>query len=359
MNTFDEDTLLRDSLYRIGATAPVPLADPLEDVRRGRRRVLRARLVATVGTVMAAGIIGIAGVALRPVITDRATDPAGSPTATSTSSVRRAESVAQALPSTFDLAINVMFERDGALAGVPDVVMRPMQATTDETITIWTTKAEQIDAGGDQELADVLARIQRSLDDMPKTRSDIDNTAETQVSGEAAYGALANDLFSLATHVPSVGDAEVDAEIEALGAIHPAFRSLGEERAIMMEVLTKKREHSLALDMPAEPIGEDDLASLASAEATWRRSLADFYTATSDPQRETLDRITLNTATDGAIGVPAHRAVNQVLSTGSLDRVTMTPEQYTGSYTELIRGLQKLFVAAANEIIDDLAALDR
>ncbi|NGN92948.1 hypothetical protein G5C66_09390 [Nocardioides sp. KC13] len=359
MNTFDDDTLLRDSLYRIGATAPVPLADPAEDVRRGRRRVRRTRLVATVGTVMAVGIIGIAGVALQPVIADRATDPAGSPTVTSTSSVRRAESVAQALPSTFDLAINVMFERDGALAGVPDVVMRPLQATTDEAITIWTAKAEQIDAGGDQELADVLGRIQQSLDGMPKTRSDIRDTARTQVAAAAAYGTLADDLLSLATLVPSVGDAEIDAQIEALGAIRPAFRSLGEERAIMMEALTKKREHSQALDMPAEPIGEDDLASLASAEATWRRSLADFYTATSERQREALDRITYNTASDGAIGVPAHRAVNQVLSTGSLDQVTMTPDAYTASCTELIRGLQKLFVAAANEIIDDLAALDR
>ncbi|MFE6645015.1 nitrate- and nitrite sensing domain-containing protein [Nocardioides sp. NPDC057772] len=357
MNTFDDDTQLRDGLYRIGATAPVPLADPAEDVRRGRRRVRRARLVATVGTVMAVGIIGIAGVALQPGIADRATDPAGSPAATSTSSVRRAESVAQALPSAFDLAINVMFERDGALAGVPDVVMRPLRATTDETITAWTAKAEQIDAGGDQELADVLARIQRSLDGMATTRSDIRDTTRTQVAA-AAYGTLADDLFSLARLVPSVGDAEIDAQIEALGAIRPAFRSLGEERAIMMEALTK-RQYSQTTGMSAEPISEGDLAALASAEATWRRSLADFYTATSERQRETLDRITFNTATDGAIGVPAHRAVNQILSTGSLDRVTLTPDAYTGSYTELIRGLQKLFVAAASEIIDDLAALDR
>ena len=357
MNIFDDDTLLRERLYRIGATVPVPLVDPSEDVRRGRRRVRRARLIATAGTVLAVGIIGIAGVALRPVVSDRATDPADAPTATSTSSVRRSESVAQALPSTFDLAINVMFERDGALAGVPDVVMRPLQATTDEAVTIWMAQAEQIDAGGDQELADVLARIQRSLDGMAKTRSDIRDTTQTQVAAEAAYGTLADDLFSLATLVPSVGDADIDAQIEALGAIRPAFRSLGEERAIMMEALTERR-HSQATGISAEPISEEDLAELASAEATWRRSLADFYTATSEVQRETLDRITYNTATDGAIGVPAHRAVNQVLSTGSLDRVTMTPDAYTASYTELIRGLQGLFVAAANEISDDLAALD-
>ena len=47
---------------------------------------------------------------------------------------RQAETVAQALPDTYNLAINILFERDGALAGVPEVVMRPLQQTTDESI---------------------------------------------------------------------------------------------------------------------------------------------------------------------------------------------------------------------------------
>lgn len=357
MNTFDDDTLLRDSLYRIGASAPVPHADPAEDVRRGRRRVLRARLVATAGTVLAVGIIGIAGVALRPMVTDRATDPAGSPTATSTSSVRRAESVAQALPATFDLAINVMFERDAVLAGAPDVVLKPMRNSTDEAIETWTAKAEEIDTDADPELANALSDIRQLLDGMPQLRSDI-GEGPTRVEGELAYGALSSDLLELATLVPSVGDAEVDAEIEALGNLHPAFESFGEERVIMMEALSRHQYSQTPGAESVEAIDDEELADLAEAEATWRRSLADFYTATSDRQRETLDRFTLNTATEGAIGVPAHRAVNMILSTGSLDRVTITPDAYTASGTELIRGLQKVAVAAAYEIIEDLGAVD-
>lgn len=353
MNTFDDDTLLRDRLYRIGATAPVPLADPAEDVRRGRRRVRRARLVATAGTVLAVGIIGIAGVALRPVVADRATDPAGSPTATSTSSVRRAESVAQALPSSLNLAIDLIFERAGTMAGVPDVVRRPMQASTDEAIITWSAKAEQIDASGNQELADLLSRIQQSLDGMAEMRSDILDKAETR-AGQVAYGALVNDLLAISTLVPWVGDAEIDSEIEALGSMQPAFGSLLEEQAIMTKALTKHAVSQAAGAVQAEPISREELVSLAAAEATWRRSLADFYNATSERQREALDQITYNTATDGAIGIPAHRAVNQVLTTSGLDRVTMTPDQYTQSWTELIRQLQELFVDATNEIIDDL-----
>ena len=357
MNTFDDDTLLRDRLYRIGATAPVPLANPAEDVRRGRRRMRRARLVATVGTVMAVGIIAITGVALRPVVADRATDPADAPTATSTSSVRQAESVAQALPNSLNLAINLIFEREGVLAGVPDVVLRPLQATTDEAITTWRATAEQIDVSGNPELADHLSRIQQSLDGMAETRSDLLDKAETQ-AGQKAYLALVNELLAVSTLVPPVGDSEIDSEIEALGNMQPAFDSLLEERAVMSNALAEREQSQAAGAVQAEPISKEDLDSLAAAEATWRRSLADFYTATSDRQRETLDRITYNTATDGAIGIPVHRAVNQVLSTGSLDRVTTTPDQYTASWTELIRGLQELFVAAANEIVDDLAEVD-
>jgi hypothetical protein len=355
MNTFDDDTLLRERLHDIGSTAPVPRSAPSEDVRRGRRRVLRTRLVATAGTVLAVGIIGIAGVALRPIVADRATDPAVSPT--STSSVRTAESVAQVLPSTIDLAINLTFERDGAEAGVPDVVMKPLQARTDEAITTWTAKAEQIDVGEDQALADAISDVRRSVDALPETRSKI-RTQESLLEGMLAYTALSNQLLEIATLVPRVGDAEIDAEIEALGRVHLMFESFNTERAIMMKALAKRQVAQAQGGALNKPLSNVELVELARAEATWRRSLADFYTATSERQRETLDQITYNTATDGAIGVPAHRAVNMVLSTGSLDRVTITPEAYAASRTELIRGLHELFIAAANEIIDDLAALD-
>ncbi|MFE3997168.1 nitrate- and nitrite sensing domain-containing protein [Nocardioides sp. YIM B13467] len=356
MNTFDDDTLLTERLHRIGVTAPVPRADPLEDVRRGRRRVFRARLVATAGTVLAVGIIGIAGVALRPLVADRATDPAVSPTSTSSSSVRRAESVAQALPSTFDLAINLIFERDAALAGAPDVVMRPVQEATDEAIVTWTAKAEQID-GGDQELADLASEIQRSLAALPETRS-MARTKETLLQGALALSALSEDVLAISTLVPYVGDAEIDDEIEALGHLGPAFRSLGTQRNIMMTALAKREAMQHAGAAGADALSKEEFAELARAEAEWRLSLSAIYTSSSEPQRDSLDQITINTASAGAVGVPAQRAVNQVLSTGNLGRVTMTPEQHAASCTELFRGLQKLAVAASNELIADLAEVD-
>ena len=356
MNTFDYDTLLADRLHRIGAAAPVPRPDLPGDVRRGRRRALRARLVATAGTVLAVGIIGIAGVALRPLVVDRATDPAESPTATSTSSVGRAESVAQVLPSTFDLAINLIFERDAALAGVPDVVMKPVQEATDEAILTWTAKAEQID-GGDQELAELASEIQQSLAALPETRS-MARTKETRLQGVLALSALSNDLLAIPTLVPYVGDAEIDDEIEALGHLGPAFRTLGTQRNIMVTALAKRGAMQHAGAAGADSLSKQEFAELARAEAEWRLSLSALYTSSSEPQRDSLDQITINTATDGAVGVPAQRAVNQVLTTGNLSRVTMTSEQHTASCTELIRGLQELSVAASNELIADLAEVD-
>jgi hypothetical protein len=273
--------------------------------------VLRARLIATAGTVLAVGIIGIAGVALRPMVTDRATDPAGSPTATSTSSVRRAESVAQALPSGFQLAIDLMLERHAALEGVPEVVLKRMHNLTDEAIGTWTAKVEEIDTGADPELANALSSIQQSLDGVAQLRSDI-REGPTRVEGELAYVALSNDLLAVASLVPSVGDAEVDAEIEALGAMPLALESFGEQRVVMTKALLRRQASQAAGAESVDHISAADLSSLAQAEATWRRSLADFYISTSDPQRESLDQITDGTSTEGAARVTAHRR-----STGS------------------------------------------
>ncbi|SDL09827.1 Nitrate and nitrite sensing [Nocardioides sp. YR527] len=356
MNTFDDDTLLRERLYRIGATAPVPPSDPSEDVRRGRRRARRARMLATAGTVLAVGIIGIAGVALRPLVADRATDPAVSPTSTSSSSVRRAESVAQVLPSTFSLAINLIFERDAALADVPDVVMKPIQEKTDEAVVTWTAKAEKVD-GGDQELADLASEIQQSLAALPETRSRA-RTKETRLQGVLALSALSSDVLAISTLVPYVGDAEIDDEIEALGHLGPAFRSLGEQRNIMVTALAKREALQRAGAAGADALSKQEFAELARAQAEWRLSLSALYASSSEPQRDSLDEITKNTATNGAVGVPAQRAVNQVLANGNLDRVTMTPDQHAQSCTELFRGLQELSVAAANELIADLAEVD-
>lgn len=356
MNTFDDDTLLRERLYRIGATVPVPLPDPSEDVRRGRRRVRSARLLTAAGTIMAAGIIAVAGVALRPLVADRATDPADSPTSTSSSSVRRAESVAQALPSTFGLAINLIFERDAALADVPNVVMKPIREQTDEAVVTWTAKAEKID-GGDQELADLVSEIQQSFAALPETRSMM-RTEETRLQGALALSALSNDLLAISTLVPHVGDTEIDDEIEALGHLGPAFQSFGTQKSLMAKALAKREVMRGTGAAGTDSLSKQELAELARAEAEWRLSLSALYTSSSEPQRDFLDEITKNTATNGAVGVPAQRAVNQVLTTGNLDRVTMTPDQHTASSTELIRGLQNVAFAAADELIDDLAEID-
>lgn len=356
MNTSD-DVLLGEGLYRLGATAPVPPSDPADDLRRGRRRALRGRVVAAAGTALAVAVLGVAGAALGPLASDRAADPAGSPTAPSSTSVRQAESVVKALPSTFDLAINLLLERDAAEASVPDVIMRPLQEQTDESVTTWTAKAEQIDVEADQPLADAISVARRSLDALPKTRTDV-RMQETLVEGLLAYSSLSDNLLTISTLVPVVGDAKIDAEIEALGHLRPAYESFGAERIIMRRALAE-REVAQANGLAGEmPLNKTQLAELRAAEATWRRSLADFYTATSEGQRKALDEITLDTASDGAIGVPAHRAVNILLSNGSLDGVTLTPDMYTESCTELIRGLQEVSVAAADEVAADLAAVD-
>ncbi|HEY9393336.1 MAG TPA: hypothetical protein VIP58_04340, partial [Nocardioides sp.] len=83
---------------------------------------------------------------------------------------RQAETVAQALPDTYNLAINILFERDGALAGVPEVVMRPLQQKTDESIEAWSAKAKEIDAGDDKDLENSIVEIQQALNGIDDLR---------------------------------------------------------------------------------------------------------------------------------------------------------------------------------------------
>ena len=183
-------------------------------------------------------------------------------------------------------------------------------------------------------------------------------TEEPRLQGALALSALSNDLLAISTLVPYVGDAEIDDEIEALGHLGPAFQSFGTQKTLMAKALAKREVMRGKGAAGADALSKQELAELARAEAEWRLSLSALYTSSSEPQRDYLDEITKNTATNGAIGVPAQRAVNQVLANGNLDRVTMTPDQHVASCTELFRGLQNLAVAAANELIDDLAEVD-
>ncbi|GGR56352.1 hypothetical protein GCM10010197_23750 [Nocardioides luteus] len=266
---------------------------------------------------------------------------------------RQAETVAQALPDTYNLAINILFERDGALGGVPDIVMRPLQQKTDESIEAWSAKAKEIDAGEDKDLENSIVEIQQALNGIDDLRSQIQQK-DTQVEAQLAYTTVMNNLFGISAQMPTLENDEVFSKISAIGNVRPASEAMGTERVIMMKALSAKAIAQKNGKSTEDILKDEEFAELARAEAKWRLSTADYYVKTSDEIRQMLDELTNETTEQGSIGAPAHRVVNQVISSGSIERVKMTPDEYTEVSTQYIRGLQKMIVATAQEISDDV-----
>ena len=200
---------------------------------------------------------------------------------------RHAETVAQALPDTYNLAINILFERDGALAGVPEVVMRPLQQTTDESIEAWSAKAKEIDAGDDKDLENSIVEIQQALNGIDDLRAQIQEK-DTQVEAQLAYTTVMNNLFGISAQMPTLENDEVFSKIAAISNVRPASEAMGTERVIMMKALSTKAAKEKAGVVNPDVLTDEEFAELARAEAKWRLSTADYYAKTSPEIRKVL-----------------------------------------------------------------------
>lgn len=229
-----------------------------------------------------AGVLGYLGVS-------RAISQAG-PSA-------RTVTLAEALPETLNLAANLAVERDAMTAGVPPVVLRPMQQSTDESVQAWRARAQEIE-GGDDELDATLTRIAEGVDGIDELRTQMLDDRAKRTEG---YTALTNDLFSIADDLPKTGDGQAASSIEAIGHMPEAWEALGQERAIMMAGLARSPSPG------KKQISDDEIAALTEAEAGLSRSLAAFYEGSSADQRKALDELTDGTAAEGATGVPAQQ----------------------------------------------------
>jgi len=298
-----------------------------ERAKKGAWAIWTVLALAVIVTIVA-GVLGYLGIS-------RATSQAG-PSA-------RTVTLAEALPETFDLAANLSFERDAMAAGVPPVVLRPIQQMTDESAQAWRARAQEID-GGDKELDATLTRIAEGVDGIDELRTQMQ---DDRAKGTEGYTALTNDLFSIAGDLPNPGDGQVASSIEAIGHMPEAWEALGQERAIMMAVLGRSQPPG------KKQISDNEIMALTEAEAGLRRSLAAFYEGSSADQRRALDGLTNGTASEGVTGVPAHQAVNEVITGGG---TALTLEPYVASSNDFVRGLQEVLVASAQEIAKEMRA---
>lgn len=287
-----------------------------ERAKKGTWAIWTVLVLAVIVAIMA-GVLGVLGVS-------RATSQAGPS--------ERTETLAEALPETFNLAVNLSFERDAMTAGAPPVVLRPLQQMTDESVQAWRARAQEIDSGDDNELDATLTRIAEGLDGIDELRTQMQ---DDRAKGTASYTALTNDLFSIADELPNIGH------------MPEAWEALGQERAIMTAVLSRS-------PLPGtKQISDDEIAALTEAEAGLSRSLGAFYEGSSGDQRRALDALTDGTAAEGGTGVPARQGVNEVIADGG---TALTLESYVASSTDFMRGLQEVLIASAQEIGDEVRA---
>lgn len=299
-----------------------------ERAKKGTWAIWTVLVLAVIVAIMA-GVLGYLGVS-------RATSQAGPS--------ERTETLAEALPETFNLAVNLSFERDAMTAGVPPVVLRSLQQMTDESAQAWRARAQEIDSGDDNELDATLTRITEGLDGIDELRTQMQ---DDRAKGTASYAALTDDLFSIADDLPDTGGGRAASSIEAIGHMPEAWEALGQERAIMMAVLSRS-------PLPGKKqISDDQIAALTEAEAALWRSLAAFYEGSSGDQRRALDELTDGTAAEGATGVPAQQGVSEVIAGGG---TALTLESYVASGTDFMRGLQEVLIASAQEIVDEVRA---
>jgi hypothetical protein len=170
---------------------------------------------------------------------------------------------------------------------------------------------------------------------------------DDRAKGAETYTALADDLFSITDDLPDTGGGQASSSVEAIGHMPDVWEALGQERAIMMAVLSRSPLRG------EKQVGADEIAALAEAEAELSRSLAAFYEASSGDQRRALDELTDGTAAEGATGVPAHQDVDEIIAGGGTG---LTLASYVASSTDFMRGLQEVLIASAQEIAEALRA---
>src|SRR5690349_13622076 len=122
-------------------------------VRRHAWRGIRPRLVAAL-LIPTLAALGLGGLRMAAAVRD-------------SSDATRAASIANALPDSFRLALQLQVERDqSGLARVSDADRKKVRGLTDGAIQKWRARLQDVDASRDPKLRQDLATITGALDSM-------------------------------------------------------------------------------------------------------------------------------------------------------------------------------------------------
>lgn len=260
----------------------------------------------------------------------------------------RAETIASALPDSFGLAVQLTVERDVAGAGAPQDrptrrLLAGVREATDTAAADWRALLPRIDYSDNAALQEDLIAVGATLDGLDDLREEIADP-QTREDAQAAYTRTVNVLLGLSQHLPELHDDALHDQATALAEVRRASEALGAERVLMGKALA------------AGEIGPTELVELAEARTAWTGASERFYDATSPAAQAGFDALGAGTAGDGASGHPMQAAVDEVLRTGDIASVALTPEEWNKASADFVGKMEGVIVRAASDLADDVSA---
>ncbi|NGN92851.1 protein kinase [Nocardioides sp. KC13] len=223
----------------------------------------------------------------------------------------RAMTIAGALPESYELGMDLIFERDALSSDeVPDAVRQAYRQVTDDSIEAWHADITKVDLADTPSLRERVERTYTVLKGIDAYRKDLEDgdKASTEAAA-AAYTDTAYELLDFATEMPNIRNEKIYKQVTNLKYVRSAAESLGVERAIMVPALMTGR------------IDEESMEAMSEARTSWQLTSRSFYADSPKATQKALDKISNGTFADGSRGVVSQNAVVQVINDGSLEGV--------------------------------------
>ncbi len=266
----------------------------------------------------------------------------------------RAMTIAGALPESYELGMDLIFERDALSSDqVPDAVRQAYRQVTDDSIEAWHADITKVDLADTPSLRERVERTYTVLKGLDSYREDLeDGDKASTEAAVAAYTDTAYELLDFATEMPNIRNEKIYKQVTNLKYVRSAAESLGVERAIMVPALMTGR------------IDEESMDAMSEARTSWQLTSRSFYADAPKATQKALDKISDGTFADGSRGVVSQNAVVQVINDGSLDGVVPDLENgapgrpaaqvWSEDMTRFIQLLKDTIVAMTLIVSDDV-----
>ncbi|MEU6138288.1 protein kinase [Nocardioides sp. NPDC047086] len=220
----------------------------------------------------------------------------------------RAMTIAGALPESYELGMDLIFERDALGSDqVPAAVRQAYRQVTDDSIAAWHDDITKVDLADTPTLRERVERTYTVLKSIDAYRADLeDGDKASTEAAVAAYTDTAYELLDFATEMPNIRNENIYKQVTNLKYVRSASESLGIERTVMVPALMTGK------------IDEESMEAMSEARTSWQLTSRSFYGDAPKATQKALDKISDGTFADGSRGLVSQNAVVQVINDGSL-----------------------------------------